>query len=37
MTGVAVSNETEVQSKLNSIVSCADGIVLAVAFRMLTV
>jgi ribonuclease J len=29
MTGASVSNETEVQSKLNSIVSCADGIVLA--------
>ena len=29
MTGASVSNETEVESKLNSIVSCADGIVLA--------
>jgi len=29
MTGASVSNETEVQSKLDSIVSCADGIVLA--------
>lgn len=29
MTGASVSNETEVESKLNSIVSCVDGIVLA--------
>jgi hypothetical protein len=29
MTGTCVSNETEVQSKLNIIVSCADGIILA--------
>ena len=29
MTGASVSNEVEVQSKLNSIVSCAEGIVLA--------
>ncbi len=29
MTGASVSNEAEVQSKLNQIVSCADGIVLA--------
>ncbi len=29
MTGASVSNETEVQGKLNSIVSCVDGIVLA--------